>query len=628
MGGIFSIGTSALNAAYTALRTASNNVANANTPGYSRQVTVLRPAQGTFLAGSYLGQGVEVEAVRRVYSEFLTQQAHQAQANAAGADTRYAQLAQVSSLFADPTTGIGVSVDAFFAAIQDLTQRPGDAAARQALIGAATQLSARFNDVGGQLQEMRDGTDRQLRLELDKINQVAGEIADLNSSIALAQGAGMAPNALLDQRDAAIRRLNESVRVSTVTQSDGTLNLYLGSGIPLVVGSEANRVVWTVDPVDPGLARVGVASGSAVLPLDAAAIGGGKVGGLLTFRESDLPALENQLGRLAVSLTQAFNAQHRLGDDRNGNPGADLFTGAAPRAFAAPTNANPATTISAAFSDPAQLVASDYRIDYAGGNYTLTRLSDGTSWTQASSTFTQDGLTIALAGTPPADGDRFLIQPLRNAARDIGLATSDPTRIAAAAPLRAQVAGTNTGAVRVEDISVTAPRTAESVLKAAATLTFTGPNSYSITDGVTTVTGTYAEGVPISFNGWQLTLRGGAATADQIQISANVGGVGDNRNALKLAQLQAFTLSDGASLGAAFAQIVADIGADTRSAALYASAQTSIFDSALSAESAVSGVNLDEEASRLMQYQQQYQAAAKIVSIASSVFDEILGIGR
>jgi flagellar hook-associated protein 1 FlgK len=626
--GLFSIGTSALNAAYTALRTASNNVANVNTPGYTRQITVLQPEVGTYIGGNYLGQGVSVADVRRVYSDFLTQQAHQAQAQSAGASMRHEQLAQVTNLFADPATGIGTAIDSFFRAVQDLTQRPADPAARQALLSAAAVMTGRFNDVGDQLQSMRSGTDRQLRLEVDSVNLATREIANLNNQIALAIGAGSRPNGLLDLRDAAIRRLSESVGVSSVEQNDGSVNLFLANGQPLVVGGTANEMAWVHDALDPQSARVGIRSGTGVLPLEPSTVGGGRIGGLLQFRELDLPGIENQLGRLAASVTGIFNAQHALGDDRNGVPGGDLFRPIAGTAFAASSNGNPATSIGVQITDPAQLVASDYRVDYAGGQYRLTRLADGTSWTQASSTFTQDGLTITLASTPPADGDRFLVQPLRNASRNVAVAINDISRIAAATPVVASAPSTNTGAVRVDEIGVLSPRAAEATLKRAATLTFTSPTTYSISDGLTTASGTYTEGQPIDFNGWRLTLRGAPATNDTIEIGANVGGIGDNRNALKLAALANALLADGASLANGFSSVVANLGGATRSAELLAAAQSSILDSSLAAESSVAGVNLDEEASRLMQYQQQYQAAAKIIATARTVFEEILNLGR
>lgn len=636
--GIFSIGTSALNAAYTALRTAGNNVANANTPGYSRQITVLTPQVGTFLGGNYVGQGVAVTDVRRVYNDFLAQQAHQAQAAASQSDTRYLQLVQVSNLFADPTAGVGATIDQFFRAVQDLTQRPADPATRQALLSAANLMAARFNDVGDRLQEFRNGTDQQLRLEIDAVNRAAREIAELNDMIALARGAGRSPNDLLDRRDTAIRRLNESVRVSMVEQDDGAVNLFLANGQPLVVGNQASEVGMTIDPIDPQNVLVGIRSGASVIPLDPDRIGGGKIAGLLQFRTGDLPQIENELGRLAVALSAQFNQQHRLGDDRNGQPGGDFFAPLTANAFAAGTNGNPATTLAVTFADATRLAASDYRIDYTGGTYWLTRLADGAridastlpgfTASGGNVAFTYEGLRFALAGAPPANGDVFLAQPLRAAARSFDVALAQPAQIAAASPVQAQVPATNLGSIVVDDLSVVGP-TRNPALANATTITFTGPNTYTISDGVTTLTGqTYTPGAPIVFNGWSLALRGTPQANDRVTVGANIGGIGDNRNAIRLSQLANLALVDGSQLAGAFAAVVARVGAVTQSADIYNAAQQSILQDAVNAESAVSGVNLDEEASRLMQFQQQYQAAAKVVATAKVIFEEILSIAR
>lgn len=635
---IFSIGTSALAAAYTALRTAGNNVANANTPGYSRQVTVLTPQVGTFLGGNYLGQGVAVTDVRRVYNDFLAQQAHQAQASASQSETRYLQLAQVSNLFADPATGVGAAIDQFFRAVQDLTQRPADAATRQALLSAANLMATRFNDVGDRLQEFRDSTDRQVRLEIDAINRAAREIAELNDKIALARGAGRLPNDLLDRRDTAIRKLNESIRVSMVEQDDGAVNLFLANGQPLVVGNRASEVGTALDPIDPGNLLVGIRSGASVIPLDPDRIGGGRIAGLLQFRAVDLPQVENELGRLAVALSAQFNQQHRLGDDRNGQPGGDFFVPLAANAFAAGTNGNPATSLAVSFDDTTQLAASDYRIDFAGGTYWLTRLADGAridastlpGFTAGGGNvaFTFDGLRFALSGAPPANGDVFLAQPLRGAARSFDVALTQMAQIAAASPVQAQVAATNLGSIVVDDLSVVGP-TRNPALANPTTITFTGPNAYTISDGVTTLTGqTYTAGTPIVFNGWSLALRGAPQAGDQLTVAPNVGGSGDNRNAIRLAQLANLALVDGSRLAGAFAEVVARVGSATQSADIHNAAQQSILQDAVNAESAVSGVNLDEEAARLMQFQQQYQAAAKVVATAKVIFEEILALGR
>jgi flagellar hook-associated protein 1 FlgK len=628
-GGIFSIGTSALNAAYAALRTAGNNVANANTPGYTRQVAVLTPQVGTLLGGNYIGQGVAVTDIRRVYNDFLTQAAHQAQAQSSQADARYLQLSQVANLFADPETGVGAAVDQFFRAVQDLTQRPADPAARQALLSAANMMTARFNDVGERLQEFRQNTDQQVRLEIDAVNRTTREIAELNDRIALAQGAGRSANDLLDRRDTALRKLNESIRVTTVTQDDGAVNVFLGNGQPLVVGNRASQLGMQIDPVDPQELQIGVRSSTgALMPVDVSDTGGGRIAGLLQFRSLDLPVVENELGRLATTLAAQFNTQHRLGNDRNGQPGGDFFAPMTGTAFAAGNNGNPATTVSLAFVDTAQLQASDYRVQYNAGSYTLTRMSDGMQWTSATPSFTQDGLSITLAGTPPGNGDVFVIQPLRGASRAFDTSITQTSQIAAANPVMSTVPSTNTGSVTVADLSVVGP-TRYPALTNATTITFTAPNTYTISDGVTTLAGqTYTPGTAIAFNGWSLTLQGTPAAGDTLAIGANVGGIGDNRNAIRLSQLQNAALVDGGQLAGVIGAVIARVGGETQSAQLFSAAQKTILDDALTAESSVAGVNLDEEASRLMQFQQQYQAAAKVIATAKVIFEEILSIGR
>lgn len=628
MSGIFSIGTSALNAAYLALRTAGNNVANASTPGYSRQNVVMSAQVGAVIGGNYVGQGVTVSDVRRSYDGFLNKAATSAQAASSSADARYTQLAQVSNLFADAETGVGAAIDSFFKQVQALTQQPGDSASRQALLSSANQLAARFSDAGQRLQEFRTNSDTQIRLEVDAVNRAASQIAKLNDQIALARGAGREPNDLLDQRDSALRALNQSVRASSVEQSDGSINVFLGSGQALVVGGRSNRLAARIDPSDPQGLQIGVQDGNALSVLAPSMIGGGKIAGLMQFRLNDLPAIENELGRLAVTLSDQFNIQHKLGNDRNGNPGGNFFAPITPTAFAASSNGNAATAISATFTDTTQLQASDYRVDYAGGTYTLTRLSDNVSWTSAAPSFNQDGLAITLSGTPPADGDTFMVEGVRGGARMLGVAITQTGEIAAASPVRVSAASGNTGTIGVDALDVVGPAR-NPALTNATTITFTSATTYNISDGVTTLTGqTYTPGQPISFNGWKLDLHGTPASGDQLNIANNVGGVGDNRNALALSALQSGALLDGGQLASAFSAVVARVGSETQNAESFGAAQDSILQDALNAESSVSGVNLDEEASRLIQYQQQYQAAAKVIATARAIFDEVLSILR
>ncbi|MDZ7651325.1 MAG: flagellar hook-associated protein FlgK [Burkholderiaceae bacterium] len=626
--GIFSIGNSALSAAYTALRTAGNNVANANTPGYTRQSVVMVPAVGSFTGGSFIGQGVAIADVRRDYSEFLTSQAHQGASVSAQADMRATQLGQLAALFDNPSTGIGWAIDNFFAAAQDLSQRPADTAARQQMISAGSLLSQRFNDIGARLQEMRNGADRQVRLETDTINRAAQEIAQLNDKIALARGTGATPNDLLDRRDAAIRKLNESVRVSEIEQDDGAVNLFLGNGQPLVIGSKANAVSVRSDPRDPQQLQVGVTSGGFFLAVEPDRLGGGRVAGLMQFRAQDLPAVENELGRLALALSSEFNAQHRLGNDSTGAAGGDFFAPLALSALAAPGNGNPATSASVTLADATQLQISDYRIDYNGSQYVLTRLADDQQWTSAVPSFAQDGLDFSLANTPPAVGDSFTIRPFAGASRDLTLAITLPRQIAAANPVQVTVPAANVGALVVDGIAVQGlarnPNLANPV-----SVVFTSASAYEIRSGATVLTsGSYTPGAPIDYNGWRLTVRGTPAANDTLNVGANAGGIGDNRNALRLADVADRLLIDGASVTGGFSGLVSRLGGATQGATVFATVQSAIYESAVAAESASAGVNLDEEAMRLIQYQQQYQAASKLITIGRTLFDEILALGR
>lgn len=627
--GIFSIGNSALAAAYTALRTAGNNIANVNTPGYTRQTVVMTPQVGSFLGGSFVGQGVAVAEVRRSYSDFLTGQAHQATSSSAQAETRATQLAQVAGLFNNSTTGIGSAIDNFFNAVQDLTQRPGDAAVRQQMVSAGNLLAQRFNDVGTRLQEMRNGTDRQIRLESDVVNRAAQEIATLNDKIALARGNGGSPNDLLDKRDAAIRTLNESIRVNAIAQDDGSVNLFLGNGQPLVVGAQANRFGFRADPLDPQKLQVGVsAGGGAFLVVEPDAIGGGKIAGLMQFRTDDLPAVENELGRLAVSLSSEFNAQHRLGNDGTGAAAGNFFAPLSMSAVAARGNGNAATTASVTLADASQLQASDYRVDYDGSNYRLTRLADDTSWTSATPSFTQDGLSITLANTPPAAGDTFQIRPFAAAARDLSVAITQGRQVAAASPVQVTQPATNLGSLVVDDLSVQGP-TRNPAVTNAVNVVFTSASAYEIRSGATVLaSGSYNSGGAISYNGWSMTVRGAPQVGDTLAVSASVGGSGDNRNALKLAGIADRLLVDGATLTGGFSNAIARIGGAAEGAEVFAMAQDAIRENAIASESAAAGVNLDEEATRLIQYQQQYQAAAKIIAVGRTIFDEILSLGR
>jgi flagellar hook-associated protein 1 FlgK len=631
--GIFSIGTSGLTAAYTALQTTGNNIANANTPGYSRQIVDLAAQIGTSLSGNYIGQGVAVVGIKRAYNELLTRQVDSAQASASQTDTRATLLNQINNLFSSTTGGLGAQVNQFFAQAQTLTQQPSSLAVRQSMLSSAQQMAAGFSDAYGQLQQMQQSANQQIGQEISTVNSTSAQIARLNDQIALATAAGGSPNDLLDARDQAIKTLNQSIGVTTMKQSDGSINVFLANGQPLVVGDQVTQMATGSDPSNPQNILVGTKAANTIIPLAVSSSTGGNIGALMQFSLQDVPAAENQIGRLAAVISSQFNQQSKLGQDLSGAAGVNFFSSLSPTVIASSTNATsggaPAETVTATFSDTTQLKASDYRLLVSNGQYVLTRLSDGQQTTLSSlpgTPATVDGITISVSGTR-TNGDTFMIEPVRSAAGNLAVAIGQPQQIAAASPVQASIPSANIGTLSVSSLSVTGP-TRNPNLTDAVTVAFSSPTSYTITDSVSgaTASGTYTPGQPIAFNGWNLTLLGAPKAGDSVNVAANVGGTGDNTNALALAQLQNANLIDGTSLGAGYAAVVSQVGTMTANAQADQQNQQSILHDAVNAQSSVAGVNLDEEASKLLQYQQQYQAAAKVIAIASTLFNQILSI--
>jgi flagellar hook-associated protein 1 FlgK len=627
--GIFGIGVGGLEAAQAGLLTTSHNISNVNTPGYSRQTVVQATNEPQFTGGGFFGTGVRIDTVRRNYSDFIAAQVRQAQTQASQFDTYSSQISQIDNLLADPDGGLSPALDDFFSSVNAVAAHPDDIPSRQAMLSSAQTLVARFHQLDGQVQQWRDGANAQIKNTVDSINSYSQQLAQLNLQIATASGAagGQLPNDLLDQRDALIDDLTKQVGASVVKQSDGSLNVFLANGQALVVGSSAFQLTTVPDADDPRNLQVALQTGGSVVQFKDSTLTGGVLGGLLTFRGEALDKTESSLDQIALSLAQGFNAQNRLGQDLNGNPGGDFFSLPQPAVTAAAGNGGNAT-ITASITDETALAASDYRLQFDGTNYMLTRLDDNTVQTFTSLPQTVDGITFAQpAGTPQA-GDSFVIS--RGGAGDIGVALGDPAAIAAAAPIRTQANQNNIGSGTVSAGSVDGPSPIDSALL-PVTIKFTDPNTYEIDSGSGAQLSTgnaYTPGAPISYNGWTVTISGAPATGDTFQVESNTGGTGDNRNALLLAGLQAQKLMVGgtATLQDAYSQLVGVIGSLAQGAQAGSDAQNALLSQAQQRQQSVSGVNLDEEAANLQRYQQAYQASGKVIATAATLFDTILDV--
>jgi flagellar hook-associated protein 1 FlgK len=633
--GIFGIGLSALNAAQQGLLVAGHNVANAATPGYSRQQIVQTSGVAQATGGGYIGQGVQVDTVQRAYNQLLVKQVMQAKTESAHLDAYFSEMQQIDKLLADPSGQLGLApaMNDFFASLQDIATDPSGAAPRQGVLSNAQVLVRRFHALNDRLDEIGKGVNRQIENSVSLINTLSGKIAELNGAIGLAESlaAGQPANDLRDQRDQLVMQLNEEIGAKIVKQDDGSYSIFIESGQSLVAGSTAFQLATATSALDPSRTEVTYITGSSSFAIKESSLAGGKLGGLLQFGSTELDAVRNGLGRVAIGLAGSFNGQHRLGQDIHGNPGGNFFTVSPPAVTASARNTGDAifTADILGYSD---LTASNYRLRYDGVNYTATRLDDGVAQTFAVFPQTIDGFRLELDSGTAAAGDEFIIRPTANGAAQIEVAIRDVGLIAASAPIRADASATNTGTARISSGKVNGPAPTDPNLTAPVTFTFTSGGTFDVSGaGTGNPTGIiFTSGGEISFNGWTVQITGEPQAGDTFSIGPNTGGASDNRNALLLASLQTSKALAGgtASYQDAYGQVISQMGYKTRELEVTSSAQAALLSQAQALQQSESGVNLDEEAANLLRYQQAYQAASKVIQTATQMFDALLEIAR
>ncbi len=468
--GIFGTGVSGLIASQRSLAVASHNIANVNTEGYSRQRAELTARNPQRLGNGYVGTGVRVDEIRRLYDDFSALQIRNGHAGLEQASTYQTLASQVDNLIADPSAGLMPSLQSFFSAVHGVADAPASIPERQVLLSQARGLVDRFHALDTQFRFIADDVNARIRSTVDEINALSQSIARLNGDIVDAGNrSGAAPNDLLDKREALIEALSKKVSVRVVRQTDGQFNVSIGNGQPLVAGREARSLVASENLYDASRLEIAYETPQGAMEVSAQ-MEGGALGGLIAFRRQVLDPARTVLGKAAMGLTMAFNAQHRQGLDLDGRAGGDFFypmdTGTepvTPRALPASTNKGvPPASLGLTITDIADLQASDYRFERKGTEYSLTRLSDGqvTRLTGFPATpVTVDGMTITLASGSMADGDSFLLQPVRDAARQIDVQLTEARRIAAASPMRAAADLGNAGTGTIADVAVVDPAT-------------------------------------------------------------------------------------------------------------------------------------------------------------------------
>ena len=654
---LMNVGVSALNANQQALTTVGHNIANVNTPGYSRQTVYTNALHGQNMGNGFIGKGVQVATVMRNYSALLNRQSNAANAIHAADTSRLQGLMQMQDVFKGGDGSLGAAVTNMMNAFVDVQAAPSDATGRNVVLTRMSELAARFHAASNMLEEQDYSTAQQLRNNALLVNDKASQVARLNNEISRALATGHQPNDLLDARDQVIREINQYVQTTQVAADDGSISLFVGGSQALVLGINSGQLSVEETKEYPGSQRMALyfsQPGGQQLELTAAMVGGGEIAGLLKFRNEDLAEGRNLLGRLAMTIGHELNLQNQRGLTLNGQQGGALFslpsTSTGYGNITGYSNIGPGAATTQVM-DASQLKPSEYRLIFEGSPVApvLTRMSDGKVFNGSSTPpltmaalnagFDADGLrfTVPNATTAAAvAGNSMLFKPFSTAASEIEALVHNPDELAAASALTANINKNNTGKLQLTQLGAN-DFTGIPAAQDPVRLTFDGAGqvTYQIYDHLSSTWSAasapmdYTPGQPITINGWSITLTGTPAAGDTVDVAnaldfgeafrlnaGNAGAFLDMRD--KKVFDEGTTLSDG------FSAAMAVVGTRTQSVQLAEKLSSTVAKNLEMDRTAVSGVNLDEEAARLLQYQQAYQASSKVIQIAQSLFDSML----
>lgn len=673
---LLNIGKSAILANSALLSTTSNNIANINTPGYVRQRTEFVSQQ--------FGLGVGQGTTERLVNDFTQKQVRRDTSNAAYSTQYLAEANRLDALFSNAANSIATGMNNLFKQLQTANNDPTQLSNRQLVIGTSQSLLDQFESMSALVADQEQFLNQQLDSYVQEVNDLIKQISVINNDIASYGSSSSRPTPLdlLDKRDSAILKLSEFMEIQTLDANSGEKLVFMKGGQALVVeNGEFNLLSLRgePDPMDRDI-RLTLQSNSAVNFQVSAEGVGGKIGALTDYRLQVVSPIQRQLGQLALTLADSMNSQNKLGLTLNGTIGKDLFTLPVSQGLAYSSNtsnAKVAVGIEAGHSN--QLPPNDFLVEVLDANrISVTPLNDmGQPLTEFSKTLTSATgfpATFNSESTGAADdlfgleitigaanaGDKFELKPLSNAARNMAMTTTRAEDVALASPLRGDFTASNLGNAKVEGVKVFTTDPANSAFGTSSlvdgpyTVTYLGQDSttnehrFEIKDNTDTVIGE-SRFSNTNFNnvlanstpnlkeqlGFDFNLTGIPALGDTFTLSYNENGYNDNRNGLEMVELQnaGIVRRSPSAVGAAinqysfnqsYATMVGNIGERTRQARTADEANTAILKQSVLWYESLSGVNLDEEASDLLRFQQSYAAAAKIIQTSQTIFDTLL----
>ncbi len=649
------------------LQTTSKNITNVNTEGYVRERT-----EFTTMVDNQVGRG----ETYRLLNEFAQSQLNRDTSNKSFFDQFVTEANRVDTIFSEESNNLSTGINSLFNNVQEALNQPSSTVARSLVMTDAQSLVDQMDRLSGIVLEQQGIVNEQLEIFSEEANSLIQNINTLNQEIAVVNGTNNASDAssIYNQRDLAIRELSELVDIETLDGPNGEKLVFMGSGESLVMENGTFNLFSLSGDPDPNFKELtlDVNGGKAVpLEIDATKLKG-KIGGLLAFRDDILVPAQNQIGQMGLAIADAFNEQNKLGMDANGELGGDIFNIPTVGAYTYQANTGGASlTATLEAGKGSELPASDFIVTYtANANEVSIQPIDNKGEPIGSASLAtippsgvidsdditsgeSFGLQIDVAGTGNT-GDQFQIKLNSEAATSISLATSRGEDLALASPIRTANSIDNVGTATIsagEVTSVTSGgfNTTPGLANGDITLVKTGTaNEYQITDANGTTTfivtppaeGVLAQaGAPYSNYGFDFDIEGTPATGDTFTLEFNEGGFDDNRNGLKLADLQngelvrknvvtTATADNHETFNQAYSGLVSDIGVVTGQAITSASAFDALAEQSEAWYESLSGVNLDEEAANLLRFQQSYSASAQVLAAAQEIFDTLLSAAR
>lgn len=617
---LLNLGTQSVLTAQRQLSTTGHNISNVNTEGYSRQSVIQGTNTPRQYGGETYGMGVHVEKVRRSWDQFAVNELNLSTTSFSFKRDDEENLDMLSKLLSSVASKkIPENLNEWFDAIKTLADSPNDVGARKVVLEKADLITQNMNDFHENIRRQSDATNKGLDVAVERINQLALELRDLQRLMMRTPGPH---NDLMDQHEKLVAELSEYTKVTVTPRKNAEgFNIHIGSGHTLVSGTEASQMKMVDGYPDVSQRRLAMIEGKGIKTITTEDIGG-KLSALFTMRDKHIPYLMDELGRMATSFSYEVNKLQSQGLDLRGNVGRALFTdvnsevNARSRAIIA---GNSKADMAVYIEDTSALKSGEYSLQYNGSNYTVLKpTGERVNVPVVGSSLFLDGMRVEIRNAPQA-GERILLRPTRNGAAIMKMATNDPTAIAA----QSYEASTTfaQGQAKFNILSAGGLREFEVVISPTG-------DQFAVTDtkgNVLLEPQDYPPSNSITVLGTTFELTAGALPNDKFTANL-VPSEGDNGNLRKMQQIQTEKkLNDGETtvLGV-YHDLNTDFGLQLATASRLSDVARLEKESAQERIASISGVNLDEEAANMMKFQQAYMASSRIMQVANDTFNTIL----